>query len=339
MLLNLLGFAAIVILSINALSIDSSVHARHQVIARQYSEHLEPVALKKRDTTRCKPRPVSSSSVPQASKSSPPPPATKAPAAPAPSLTPTPTPTPSPSPQPSTGGKAGLAWSNGNDPAFKNFLGSRVSFFYTWSPEKPDNIFGLKFAAMLWGMDQISDFQRLVVPGYTNIVLGFNEPDLSTQSNIDPWTGASLWKQFIAPLQKDGYALITPAVTSGSSGKPWMQNFFGACGGCHFDGLALHWYGTDAQAFITYVTDFHTTFGLDIWVTEFACLDFAGGPQADQGQIFAFMNTVTGWMDNTPWVAHYSAFGFSTDLGGVNPLIGLINSAGFPTALGSAYIQ
>lgn len=38
------------------------------------------------------------------------------------------------------------------------------------------------------------------------------------------------------------------------------------------DFVALHWYGTDAQAFIAYVQDFHTTFGKPIWVTEFACM-------------------------------------------------------------------
>jgi len=37
------------------------------------------------------------------------------------------------------------------------------------------------------------------------------------------------------------------------------------------DAIAIHWYGTDPQAFIVYVQDFHDTFGMNIWVTEFAC--------------------------------------------------------------------
>jgi len=37
------------------------------------------------------------------------------------------------------------------------------------------------------------------------------------------------------------------------------------------DAIALHWYGTDPQAFISYVQDFHNTFNKNIWVTEFAC--------------------------------------------------------------------
>lgn len=38
-----------------------------------------------------------------------------------------------------------------------------------------------------------------------------------------------------------------------------------------FDGLALHWYGTSAKEFTDYLVSFHNDFGLDIWVTEFAC--------------------------------------------------------------------
>jgi O-glycosyl hydrolase len=37
------------------------------------------------------------------------------------------------------------------------------------------------------------------------------------------------------------------------------------------DAIALHWYGTDPQAFIAYVQDFHNTFGKNLWITEFAC--------------------------------------------------------------------
>lgn len=35
--------------------------------------------------------------------------------------------------------------------------------------------------------------------------------------------------------------------------------------------MAAHIYTTDAQTLITYLTNLHNEFGLDIWVTEFAC--------------------------------------------------------------------
>lgn len=36
------------------------------------------------------------------------------------------------------------------------------------------------------------------------------------------------------------------------------------------DVCALHWYGLEASDMITYVTDWHNTFGCDIFLTEYA---------------------------------------------------------------------
>jgi hypothetical protein len=50
------------------------------------------------------------------------------------------------------------------------------SSLYTWSPYEPGpNIAGLDFLAMLWGPTQQADWNKLVVPGYSNIALALNE--------------------------------------------------------------------------------------------------------------------------------------------------------------------
>jgi predicted metal-dependent hydrolase len=36
----------------------------------------------------------------------------------------------------------------------------------------------------------------------------------------------------------------------------------------------IHWYDVDPQNFIQYVENFHNEFGLDIWITEYACQNF-----------------------------------------------------------------
>lgn len=76
-----------------------------------------------------------------------------------------------------------------------------------------------------------------------------------------------------------------------------------------FDALALHWYDVGADNFIRYVEDFYQTFNLPIWVTEFACQNFNGGPQCTQEEVFEFMATVTAWMDQAAYVQAYFAFG------------------------------
>ncbi|KAF8914104.1 hypothetical protein CPB84DRAFT_1627798, partial [Gymnopilus junonius] len=261
--------------------------------------------------------------------------------------TPTPTPThtaaPSPTPTPASsgGGKVGLGWANGDNPSLKNFVTSKVSAIYSWSPWKPagSDALGLEFAPMLWGTKQIGDFTNLVKPGYARWALGFNEPDISGQSNLDPGYAASLWQQYLEPLKSHGYTLVSPAVTSGPGGKTWLQNFLGACQGCNVDEIAIHWYGTDPQAFISYVQGFHTTFGKNIWVTEFACQSFVSSvPQCSKEQVQNFMDTVTGWMDSTPYVSKYFAFGVMTNMQGVNTLNQLMGTDGQPTPLGWDYL-
>jgi len=238
-------------------------------------------------------------------------------------------------------GKVGLAWPNGDDPALANFKTKNVSPIYTWSPYIPSDARKLGFEPipMYWGEKQTADFKRLVVKGYAKTVLGFNEPNQDGQANMSPQLAAQLWKANVNPLKDQGYSLITPACTSAPSGKTWMKDFFAACDGCHFDGLAIHWYGTSPQEFIKYIQDFHDTFGLPIWPTEFACQNFSGGAQCTQDQVFNFMKTVKDFMDGTSWVPHYFAFGVMHDMVGVNPFNQLMAPNGQPTDLGWLYIN
>lgn len=191
---------------------------------------------------------------------------------------------------------------------------------------------------MLWGWKQVDDFVKLVKPGYAKYALGPNEPNQSGQSDMSPADGAKLWQQYMSPLKNQGYYLVSPACTNAPSGKAWMKGFLADCKGCPIDAVALHWYGTKYQDFIDYVTDFHQTFGYPVWITEFACQDFSGGTQCSYDEAFTFMREVTSWMDKTPFVVAYFAFGAMHDMGNVNPVNQLLAGNGQPTALGDIYI-
>lgn len=60
-----------------------------------------------------------------------------------------------------------------------------------------------------------------------------DRPDHSGQANMSPGDAVALWWANMEPLVNQGYQLVSPAVTSGSSGKPWLQSFINQCGGCH----------------------------------------------------------------------------------------------------------
>ncbi|KAG5648664.1 hypothetical protein DXG03_000010 [Asterophora parasitica] len=372
-LLNLLAVSSLAILAcsygatpVSALTVDT-----HQIRRSPLNGHGAIAAAKKKRAStgkRCRPRPTTSANVPPQSPpvakptttavatTSPPPPP---PPQPAPTSTKAPPPAPSP-PAPSAPsnngptngggnngsnggpGKVGIAWPINDDKALANFKTSKVSPIYTWSPWIPTKAKELGFepVPMLWGEKQAAEFKRLVVKGYANTVLGFNEPNQQGQSDMSPQRGAQLWKEYIQPLKAQGYSLISPACTNAPSGKQWLKDFFKACDGCTFDGVALHFYGTDPQVFIDYITDFHNTFNLPIWPTEFACQNFSGsGAQCSRDQVFGFMSKVKNFMDNTSWVAHYFAFGAMYDMNDVNPLNQLLGSNGKPTDLGYLYIN
>lgn len=350
---NLLALASVALLtiqsgptSVNALTTDRSHVARyargHEAVA---------VAKRKRDSTsssgRCKPKPTSTTvsstyadSTPTSSWSSSSvyyaPPTTSSTST-SDYQTPTPTPTPTPA-STSNGKKWGLGWPNGEASYLSTFAARpNVGFLYTWSPYLPTDLYGLQGIPMLWGYDQVSDFQSLVVAGYANYVLGMNEPNEPSQSNMSPSDGASLWQQYIEPLKDQGYYLVTPACTNDQTGLDWMASFFQDCSGCHFDALAFHFYGTDAQAFISYATQLHDLYGLPLWVTEFADQSFSGGAQATQDEVYAFASTVANFVDSTSWFDVAFPFGVMSNLQGVNTANSLLTSDDTPTSLAYNY--
>jgi len=340
-LLNLLAISCLAIIAslgptpVSALSVDTTHHARHNL-------HHAVAAKKKRATSskRCKPR--STAPAPAQSSQA----TTKAPPAPKPTKA---APPPPPAPKPASGGgssnsggggKVGIAWPLGNDASIKNFKTAKVDKYYTWSPWCVDfaNQVGMNCCPMLWGDKQIGDFTKLVKPGYAHCALGPNEPNQSGQSNMSPQHGADLWQKYLNPLKDQGYFLVSPACTNAPSGKEWIKNFLDSCDGCHVDAIALHWYGTDAQDLIDYVTDMHNTFNKPIWVTEFACQNFSGGAQCTWDQVFSFMRKVTAFMDGASFVQEYFAFGAMHDMFNVNPANQLLGGNGRPTDLGNLYI-
>jgi hypothetical protein len=46
-----------------------------------------------------------------------------------------------------------------------------------------------------------------------------------------------------------------------------------------------------------------------IWVTEFACQNFNGGAQCNEGEVWSFVQQATAWMDQTEWIGGYAPFG------------------------------
>lgn len=314
---------------VNALAVDSHHVQRHV--------HDSIAKEKRGQPSRCKPRPSSTSlstasSLTHSSSSSawtPPPSSSSWKASSSSVAHPASSSSPPSSGSSSSGGigKLGIAWANGADTRLNLLKNQRSKFLYTWSPDIPELALTLGFTPVpqLWGWNQVSDFQSKVKAGYANYVLGMNEPNQVGQSDMSAQSGAQLWSQYIQPLKNEGYQLGSPATTSAPDGMTWMQDFFSACHGCTVDFMAVHFYDDTFAKLQAYLELWHNTFQLPIWVTEFACQNFNGGPQPSSAEIWAFYTQAIAYMDSMPWVHVYFPFGFMEQLSNVNPADGLFS--------------
>jgi hypothetical protein len=167
---------------------------------------------------------------------------------------------------------------------------------------------------MLWGLgDSFTSgwsaaASSAIAAGSTHM-LAFNEPDLSSQSNIGYQDAAAGYMQYMQPFAGKA-KLGSPAVTNGSPadgmGLGWMSSFIDACDdlGCEVDFVNIHWYNpaSDIQDFQDHVTAAYTAGGnRPVWITEIG----ASGTVAEQQ---TFLEAVMPWLEAQPFVERYAYF-------------------------------
>ncbi|KZV83244.1 hypothetical protein EXIGLDRAFT_625947 [Exidia glandulosa HHB12029] len=185
---------------------------------------------------------------------------------------------------------------------------------YTWSEWCPTEAksAGIRCFPMLWGDKNKDKFKKIAQKGYSTYALGMNEVNIKGQSTMSPGRGAWMWRTYMLPLQAKGYKLISPSTANGKSAAAWMKEFFKTCPECKKSttAVAAHYYGTDPQKFIDYMTDLHNQLQMPLWITEIGCQDYSGkNKQCTQSQANNYLNTVITWMDKTSWVQAYFWYG------------------------------
>lgn len=196
-------------------------------------------------------------------------------------------------------GFAGMA----NDILNANQSASVISWQYNWANVAPDYLAtsNIPYVPMQWGSAGIQDFADTVKAQGADIILTFNEPDSSSQANMDPGDAAQLWMQYIQPLKAQGIRLGGPAVTA--SGLGWLISFFQACTNCTIDFLPLHWYGDGVAGFYSYIWQVHSVYPqYPIWITEYA------ETSTNDTVVAEFLNATTVYLDSLDWIERYAWF-------------------------------
>ncbi|QSZ34123.1 hypothetical protein DSL72_005711 [Monilinia vaccinii-corymbosi] len=216
-------------------------------------------------------------------------------------------------------GKRGVAYNNAD--YVKSFAdSSKVSWAYNWGSSSSGlSASGIEFVPLLWGLKPTftgawSAAASSAIASGSRHLMSFNEPDLSTQSNLGYADAAAGYKQYMQPFAGKA-KLGAPAVTNGAApmGLAWLKNFLSSCSDCTIDFVCIHWYDSASNAayFKSYIQDAYAAGGnRPLWITEFQ----ASGTADEQN---AFMSEVLPWLDASDMVERYAWFMASTDAGGL----------------------
>jgi hypothetical protein len=248
-----------------------------------------------------------------------------------------------PAPPPVTAGsrKGVSAWAfNGVDAAL---VDSGARWYYTWSTGHGGIMTpaGVRFVPMIWGPGSVTAGNLAAAKAAGGDLLGFNEPDLASQSNMTVAQALDLWPQ----LEATGLPIGSPAVAyGGDTPGGWLDQFMSgaAARGYRVDFIALHWYGGDfttadaVSQLRSYLTAVYDRYHKPIWLTEFALIDFAHGTRfPTDAQQAAFVTASTHMLDGLPWLARYAWFALPAD--DTKPSSGLYTSGPLATAAGQAF--
>lgn len=75
------------------------------------------------------------------------------------------------------------------------------------------------------------------------------------QSKMSVAQGVDMWNRYLLPLRNQGYRLVSHSTNQAPDGLAWQQQWRSQCPACHDSvwAYSVHWYGTDANAFKSYV--------------------------------------------------------------------------------------
>jgi hypothetical protein len=220
---------------------------------------------------------------------------------------------------------------------------SGASWYYNWG-STPSGIAapGVSFVPMIWGAADVTTTTLDQVRSDGSVLLGFNEPDMSSQSNMSVQQALSLWPKLMAT----GMTLGSPAVSSGAATPGgWLDQFMqGAkARGYRVNFITVHWYGGnfDTAAAVSelqqYLQAIYDRYHLPIWVTEFALTNYSGATPTfpTQSQQAAFLTAAASMLAGLSFVQRYAWFALPVSTG--SGTTGLFSSGAVVTPVGRAF--
>ena len=232
-------------------------------------------------------------------------------------------------------------------------ISNSVSWWYNWSYQPESTVanvyqnYGMDFVPMTWNGSFNETGLRAFYASHPDAryLLGFNEPNFTTQANMKPSQAAAIWPKLEKIAKDYNLKIVGPAVNY--SGNPVTENgvsftdpvvyldaFFAACPNCQVDYIAVHNYMCYAGALADYIKKFKK-YNRPIWLTEFACWD---QPSITLDMQKAYMVGAIDYLEGDTTVFRYSWF--NGNRSGSYPYLDLFKpQSGQLTDLGKLYVS
>lgn len=247
--------------------------------------------------------------------------------------------------QAASSAKKGFATVAARDPQWKRKITSlHVHWLYTWGLDKPPGLpQDVEFVPMDWGYWGNKDggvtkalAKAKTQPGVRSL-LGFNEPDSTTQANLSVEGALEAWPL----LMQTGLTLGSPAPVHVED--DWMRRFMQGMVTKKYrvDFICIHWYGgNDPSGFLGYLAHIHDLYHRPLWVTEFCPADWSAGKDHPNHytpqQMADFMRAVVPELNKRGYVQRYAWYSAATNDPALGPAT-LFNNDGSLTDLGRLY--
>ena len=186
---------------------------------------------------------------------------------------------------------------------------------YSWNRDLRDEIpDSVEYVPMFWGSGSVTDseidkIKDLVNAGKVKNVLGFNEPDLETQSNLTVDEAIALWPK----LEEIGVPLGSPAPTGTNNG--WLDEFMTRAEqeNLRVDFVCIHIYrSNNPDLFLDIVDNVFQKYNKPIWITEMAVVDDGAVSVEDNkytySQVLGTMRTLLPELYNRKYVKRFAWF-------------------------------
>lgn len=189
-----------------------------------------------------------------------------------------------------------------------------ANWFYNWNTQRTEGVDNkIPFIPMVWGKGSLNFKERIqtlenLPESYEKVLLGFNEPDHKSQSNMSVDKAIELWPR----LENFGIKLGSPATAKNPLNKDsWLEQFMTRIQleNLRVDFICIHWYAPpNPDSLLRLVDGVWEKWGKPIWITEFAVADWKTKTMTKytHEQVQNFMKTVIPELEKRDYVERYT---------------------------------